>query len=175
MQSVALAETDFAEQIRELHREAQAYGRHAYQDLCRAANAALEAGHLLTEQKALLPHGAWTAWHRANVGEISERTVQLYMQLWGEWSRLHPNPQRVADLAGGIPSIRQLLVEYGILRAPEERAAPAGPQSFLAPVYKMLSAPSFRGLVANVDRLADDEREMLKASLQPIVELYARL
>jgi hypothetical protein len=41
---------------------------------------ALEAGRLLLEAKAGLPHGAWLPWLRENC-TVPERTVQLYMRL----------------------------------------------------------------------------------------------
>jgi hypothetical protein len=41
---------------------------------------ALEAGRLLLEAKAALPHGAWLPWLRENCS-VPERTAQLYIQL----------------------------------------------------------------------------------------------
>jgi phage N-6-adenine-methyltransferase len=63
-----------------------------------AVGHARDAGRLLLEAKALVPHGGWGAWVRAHAG-CSERTAQLYMQLARAWPALAGDPQRVADLA----------------------------------------------------------------------------
>ena len=45
-----------------------------------ALDAALTAGRALLEAKELVPHGQWQDWLRANVSEVSVRTVQRYMR-----------------------------------------------------------------------------------------------
>jgi hypothetical protein len=45
-----------------------------------AAQRAIDAGHALTEAKALLRHGEWLPWLRENCA-LAERTAQLYMQI----------------------------------------------------------------------------------------------
>ena len=57
-----------------------------------STTAAREAGLMLIEAKALLPHGAWLPWLSTRF-EMKGRTAQAYMQLARD-----PNPQRVADL-----------------------------------------------------------------------------
>jgi hypothetical protein len=58
---------------------------------------ARRAGQLLAEAKAACGHGKWLPWLEANV-ELSERTVQGYMQLAKHWEELQANPQQIADL-----------------------------------------------------------------------------
>jgi hypothetical protein len=57
---------------------------HAHEEcasaLRRGLRHALEAGRLLLEAKAALPHGAWLPWLRANC-KVPERTAQRYMRL----------------------------------------------------------------------------------------------
>jgi hypothetical protein len=43
-----------------------------------AVESAIEAGKLLIQVKASLPHGAWTTWLNTNIG-VSERQAQRYM------------------------------------------------------------------------------------------------
>jgi glutamate synthase domain-containing protein 2 len=46
----------------------------------RCAEAAMEAGALLNEAKALVKHGEWTQWLAENTG-FSGRTARRYMQI----------------------------------------------------------------------------------------------
>ena len=63
-----------------------------------ATERAIEAGHALTEAKALVKHGEWLPWLKTNC-LLSERTAQAYMRLvrkHGEFEK--GKAQRVADL-----------------------------------------------------------------------------
>jgi hypothetical protein len=53
---------------------------------------AREAGRLLLEAKALLPHGEWLPWLRRHTG-LSPRTAQVYMRV-----SLAPNTQTTSHL-----------------------------------------------------------------------------
>ena len=65
-----------------------------------AANAALahalEAGRLLEEARATIPHGGWESYVQGTC-RIAPRTARLYLRLHRHRDRL-PNRQRVADL-----------------------------------------------------------------------------
>lgn len=58
-----------------------------------AGGAILAIGRCLNEAKAMLEHGAWTAWLEDRV-EFSERTAQRFMRLANEWT----NPTALSDL-----------------------------------------------------------------------------
>jgi hypothetical protein len=76
---------------------------------------ALEAGRLLLEAKAGLPHGAWLPWLRDNC-KVPERTAQLYMRLAREL------PARL----GGDESAR--LADLSITEAVDLLARPREPE-----------------------------------------------
>ena len=69
---------------------------------------AIEAGELLIEAKAQLPHGAWLSWLDANC-PLGEREARRYMQL-------ARNRSRVADL----PSIREAVAALSASREDTE-------------------------------------------------------
>ena len=58
---------------------------------------AMEAGRLLIEAKATIPHGGWDDWLKANV-TFSPRTAQLYMRLVRITGDDPAKAQRVAGL-----------------------------------------------------------------------------
>jgi hypothetical protein len=68
-----------------------------------AAAHAIEAGRLLEEAKAALPHTAWGPWLVANF-EGSDRTDRVYRQLYREQEKLKQNGSTAATL-----SLRQAL------------------------------------------------------------------
>lgn len=176
MQTEALAPTDFADAIREAHRVAIAHGKRAFENLVASKAAILDCGNYLIQQKALLHHGAWLPWCKAHLPDLHERTINNYMRFAVEYQRRCSNPNHDSDLPSHLPSMRQWYVELGILRSPDARDQAASQQSFLAPIYRLLGSKEFRGLLAaDVDHYAADEREMLRASLKPIVEFYERL
>jgi hypothetical protein len=77
-----------------------------------------QAGELLNEVKASLPHGDFGPWLEANF-EGSERTAQAYMRLAKNWAALSTNPQHVAGL-----TLRAALAELS-----EPKEAPSGEAS----------------------------------------------
>jgi hypothetical protein len=81
---------------------------------------ALEAGRLLAEARATIPHGAWESYVRESCS-IAPRTASLYLRLHRHRDRL-PNRQHVADL-----SVRQAarLLEGPRARAETEVERPA--------------------------------------------------
>lgn len=90
---------------------------------------ARDAGLLLMEAKAQLPHGGWLPWLTDHCPTLPERTAQLYMKIARGWRALPADPQRVADL-----SVRQAVA---LLTAPqpttdtEHGSAPAASSVFL--------------------------------------------
>lgn len=64
--------------------------------MMRGIEHALKAGELLTDAKALVPHGQWLLWLQDNC-EVSQRTAQLYMQLYSRRDELGETAT-VADL-----------------------------------------------------------------------------
>jgi hypothetical protein len=63
---------------------------------------AVEAGRLLVEAKAQLPHGQWLPWLREQCG-VPERSAQRYMELAAYAAE--PKSDNLADLAmRGAPS-----------------------------------------------------------------------
>jgi hypothetical protein len=83
--------TGLASKINEAHAEA-----------VQAAQSALlharEAGRLLIEAKAALPHGAWAEWLRENVS-FSHRTANAYMRVADRWEEIQANSQSSANLS----------------------------------------------------------------------------
>lgn len=72
--------------------------RDAEQHAWSAVDAALCAGRLLAEAKALVPHGEWESWLGQNCA-VALRTAQAYMRLHKRVASLPmPEAQRVADL-----------------------------------------------------------------------------
>jgi hypothetical protein len=67
---------------------------------------AIKAGAALIEAKALVPHGGWLDWLKANV-EMSERTAQVYMRLAKRKEVVDAKSAAAADLtiAGAIEAI----------------------------------------------------------------------
>ena len=61
-----------------------------------AVSHALEAGRLLDEARATIPHGGWESYVQDTCG-MAPRTARLYLRLHRHRDRL-PNRQRVADL-----------------------------------------------------------------------------
>jgi hypothetical protein len=68
--------------------------RQAQESAEKAVTYAIECGKSLIAAKALVNHGAWTAWLKTNC-HVSQRSAQNYMKLAAEY----PNTQRVADLS----------------------------------------------------------------------------
>ena len=58
---------------------------------------ALNAGEMLIEAKAAVPHGEWLPWLETNCS-VSERTAQLYMKVARERERLGRESASLADL-----------------------------------------------------------------------------
>jgi len=172
---LAPLETDFGPQILHHHAQAMRAGHQAHRCLLDAAAHALECGRLLAQQKALLPHGRWLEWLRRSAPKLPARTAQRYMQFAAEWER--SKTSRVTLLPSELPSLRQLYVEFGILRAPELREpAPAGLQSFLEPVFRLLESPKVRTMMdSDPGRYDPRQREMLREKLRPLVDFYQRL
>ena len=73
----------------------------------------LEAGRLLTEQKAELEHGEWLPWLKENV-RVNVRTAQRYMNL-------HENRNRLKN-----DSVSHLLEAYDKLVKSKKKAAAPG-------------------------------------------------
>ena len=95
-----------AVEIREKHRQATECASQAVQ-------LAREAGDLLIQAKAALPHGQWGTWVKENC-DLSERTAQSYMRLSREIPKLDgAKAQRVADLP-----LRQALKELAASHEP---------------------------------------------------------
>ena len=91
MKSIETAVPSAAQRINELHRLAETNAREAMAY-------ALEAGNLLLQIKAELPHGTWENWLTAHC-EIAVRTAQAYMRLAKQFPLLDESKaQRVADL-----------------------------------------------------------------------------
>jgi hypothetical protein len=95
--------------------------RHEHEAASAAAGAALqhalEAGRLLAEAKAAIPHGSWEAYLRDGCS-IAPRTASLYQRLHRHRDRL-PNRQHVAEL-----SVRQAA---RLLERPKAKAEPVLP------------------------------------------------
>lgn len=79
-------------------------------DLKRSLNSAIEIGQLLTDQKANLKHGEFTAWIAENL-PFSDRTARNYMRVYRERDRL--KTETVSDLKSA----------YRVLSAPEKPLA----------------------------------------------------
>ncbi len=75
---------DIADQIDEQHKGALTAAR-------TALSHAIEAGHLLTKAKNLVPHGEWLAWLGTRTA-VGERQMQKYMRLYRRRAVLNANP-----------------------------------------------------------------------------------
>jgi hypothetical protein len=60
---------------------------------------AMDAGELLLEAKAAVPHGGWLRWLRENCADMSERTAQTYMRLARNKARVDIKSAGAADLS----------------------------------------------------------------------------
>lgn len=91
--------------------------RHEHEAASTAARSALghalEAGRLLSEARAVIPHGGWESYVRDEC-DIAPRTASLYLRLHRNRARL-PNRQRAAEL-----SVRQAA---RLLERPRAKAA----------------------------------------------------
>jgi hypothetical protein len=81
---------DLAARIRSEHEASHAA-------MQRGCEHAINAGRLLMEAKAQIPHGGWLPWLEEHC-QVSERMAQVYMRLAKHEPELAANPQRVADL-----------------------------------------------------------------------------
>ena len=79
-----------ASRINAAHADCEAAAR-------KALSHALEAGRLLCEAKAMIPHGQWLAWLATHC-RLSSRTARLYMRLHEHRGLLGSKRQRVANL-----------------------------------------------------------------------------
>ena len=89
-----LLPTQYATEINEAHQL-------ALQHAASAVNYGVKVGTLLLEAKAVLPHGQWLPWLRANV-VFSERTAQSYMRI------AHKSPPEIRNGAADL-SLRKAL------------------------------------------------------------------
>jgi len=103
-----------ADQIRDEHdRVGVALGR--------ALSRAIQAGALLLDAKAQLPHGAWLPWLERNCG-LAERTAQAYMRLTRNRAALEEqNRNGVADI--GVQQALKLLAERNVEAPPPHKFA----------------------------------------------------
>lgn len=70
-----------------------------------AVAAAIRAGTLLTEAKALVQHGQWEAWLAANC-KVSARSARAYMRLAEKWPELqNGNAAAVLSLRAALAAI----------------------------------------------------------------------
>lgn len=129
------AYTDKAQRINAAHREAK---EHA----ARAIERAIEAGDLLNEVKASLPHGQWLPWLSQHCPDISARTAQSYMRVARE---LPTEKRSAADL-----SVREALRQ---LEAPSEHKPEPGESERIA--LHMEKQPIFDSDIAPAIWLAD--------------------
>jgi hypothetical protein len=148
MANIAPRLPDLAERINAEHEQAEAGLRAG---LLHARN----AGELLIQAKAQVPHGGWLPWLAENVC-FSERTAQAYMRVARRWEELQSNPQRVADLP--------------FRRAVEALAEPAAPVDVDANLKESVSSlreaaetlkaagggPRSVGALAKIKRLAEE-------------------
>ncbi len=86
----AVVLANLAQRINTEHEAARAAMRKGLQH-------ALNAGELLIEAKAAVPHGEWLPWLETNCS-VSERTAQLYMKVARERERLGRESASLADL-----------------------------------------------------------------------------
>ena len=83
-----LALRDLADKINDAHSCCESAARSAL-------GCAMEAGRLLCEAKAIVPHGQWATWLASHC-KVSDRTARMYMQLYRRRAEL--KRQRAADL-----------------------------------------------------------------------------
>lgn len=106
---------DYAKDILEAHQtvdRSEALSKRHGKD---AIAAAVKAGKYLIEAKALLGHGNWLAWLKANCKGIREKTAQRYMTL-AEF-------RHVSDL-NQCSSLRQAYIFTGTIKAAKEDKNP---------------------------------------------------
>jgi hypothetical protein len=158
-----------AGEIAEHHRAAGAATREVIRH-------AIEAGRRLAEAKALLPHGQWLPWLRANVPGISARTAQRYLAAAhhaGENDTV--SLFRLRDLARRPrPSVDDRIGE--LLR--EGTAAAVATGAALADVKARLPAEAWpRWLAAEFGWSPELAAEFIRAHEQPehAVDVLARL
>ena len=105
-----IALVDLAQRIRATHRKAEHSAREA-------VAYAVEAGQLLIEAKAQVPHGQWLPWITEHC-EMAERTAQAYMRVARELPKLDDGKaQRVADMPLR-DALRALAEPQEVVRSP---------------------------------------------------------
>jgi hypothetical protein len=123
---------------------------------------AREAGELLIEAKARLPHGEWLPWLGANCPDIAERTAQTYMRIAREWNRL--NPSRGTDLP--LREARRLLADpkplplaaggtdEDVVMPPEDDTPPSTPpEAYTRMTQVLLNGSEHTAFQADADAL----------------------
>ena len=109
--------TSLIDKINESHNAAMQFGESLKTNLVAGANRMRETGIYLLELKAVAIHGSWqdmfaTSDKNETSFAFGLRTAQNYMAF------AKANPEPIEDIAGGIGSLKALMVECGALPKP---------------------------------------------------------
>jgi len=110
--------TSLVTKINTAHSAAMQCGESLKSNLVEGANKMRETGIYLLELKEATPHGSWLGMFASNsnsnpVLNFTDQTARNYM------SFAKANPEPIEDIAGGIGSLKALMVECGALPKPE--------------------------------------------------------
>lgn len=125
---------------------------------------ALEAGRLLAEAKATIPHGSWESYVKDSCG-IAPRTASLYQRLHRHRDRL-PNRQHVAEL-----SVRQAA---RLLEQPKAKAETACDNPTKAEYWAARINAAWAGAIADMEADVGRIAESLGDDSIPPQELRRR-
>lgn len=111
---------NLASQIRDAAATVEEFERIGLEALKRSrVSAAINAGKLLLEAKARLPHGQWETWLRENVSELSQSTACRWMKLAEE-----PKLSELTDLENS--KLTEIYESFGKEAKNEPEAAKTG-------------------------------------------------
>ena len=150
---------------------------------------AAEAGHLLAQAKAQVPHGQWETWVAENTA-VSPRTARGYMQVARYWLEATKAKRRALAVLG----LQGLLAEIAKPhRIPAEPVEPEDPAA--APAEPRITAVRFRGedvvsgpktiavpassapaldQTEDLERAGDPEQDLLAATMKSVQEAEER-
>ena len=137
------------------------------------ANKARECGLFLIEAKEQCGHGKWEAWARSNLS-FSLETAALYVR----FSKANPNP--ITELQQGVDSLKDALITSGALSAPSRATIQQrSPLTFVSritgEVMELMGMLNAKAEKEPVDQWPDEDRQAVKAQLEPAVRFHAML
>lgn len=138
----------------------------------RSLQAVVKAGALLNKAKDELRHGEFMPWVEEHLPEITHATAQRWMKL-AQFAETH------ADRLDEAATVRQAYILAGILPEPESSSGSgdsgAGGDAYLTYLVRSATHISARLSQRPISQWQAEEREVLRARLEPLVNIYKQL